>query len=555
MISKLLILTLTAGAFLTAPADANRLRAKSAVVISEAPVDAPPLLPGVYEGSVGSWPQTTQPADVVDAYSCAVPATYCRAVIADWDAVHWDTIVASRKVGVVAYIAPTPAQYALGLVNPIDYVDIACDGGDWVRIEEPSLNSDTGEIEYWTTLSPAYFADGRHECRYKAVPEKGRAFVGQGLTINSYVPEVSLLINTNYNGTLPSLTRIVSPAGSDTVGCGNTLGNACRQVWSALDSGKLAMGSDVGGLTICLMAGDYQWGKPGQSGAIGTSFTYPSATQWVTVKACAGEDPALVRLTTVEGSTSAGGTLQPSGWRLQRVKLENLAILVGLQGSSRYGTRSGSTVPGQEDYWLNNVTCDNHVNCITGSKLKTLYGTNVTAILTGRVLSYGRLARNITVLNNSDDVFTNMKVILTASIAYVDRYPGSGHTDVWQVITNIRNAIIRGVTCNTHCAAQFWFSDATVGVLVDGFAFVNNDVTTIPSIGGTAVYILWQMGRPWSNGLLLNNNLTTTISMDSTSLVAKDWTFVNTVCSGKDFDASPSNAAQVTVLGGSGCTP
>ncbi len=549
---KRALIALLALAACTSPADANRLRARAKVTaFVEPPSTPPPLLPGAYQGNIGSWPSSPLPADITNASSCVTPATYCRQVIADWDVVPYETITASRKIGVVAYIAPTATQYGLGKTNPIDYVEIACDGGAPARIEEAALNSDTGEIEYFVAMDPANFTDGLHECRFTAVPEEGRSRIGQGATVDHYQPTYSLFINTDTGAqSLPYQQRIVSPTGVDDAGCGDTLGNACRQVWGARDALKASMGSDIGGGVICLMEGSYQWGKPSTNPTI---TNYPSATQFVTVQPCASQDKADVIFTTAEGTTSGGGTFQPRGWGLPKLRVKGLTTQVNFTGDSDYSSRSVATVPGQEIIWFDDVACT-AASCLSGSRLKAGYATGVSSTGGARPFTWLRLARNTHVIDATDDTYTGTKMVLTALIDYVQETDAAAHPDIWQnANAYIFNAIVRDLTCTAFCDTAALFSDGVAGVRTEGLAWVNVDVNTISPNTQLAVAGWWKQVFILDSQFIRAGGMS--LDAFTTATNFKDWNFTNTICGDTDLNAVAAVAAEITIFGGTGCAP
>lgn len=516
-------------------ADAARfkMRIRGAAVV-ETPPQAPPLAPGAYPAGAG-WAATATPTDIAGS---------SNQVIIEWTDPPYRTITAARKIGVVAYVAPTATQYGLGKTNPIDYVTIACDGGVPAQIDEPSLNSDTGEIEYWVTMDPANFSDGLHECRAVGVPEAGKSTVLQGTTIDHYQPVHSMFINTDAGAqTLPGETRIVSPTGVDDAGCGDTLGNACRQPWAARDALKASMGSDIGGGVICLMEGGYDFGKAGQD-ARTTSF--PAASQWVTIQPCAGQSKAATLINNKPSTYGLG---------IAKLRIKGLSTTFTINGNSNMGAivvGPGTAVPGTEFVWLDDVDADSGVvgggGGINGTRMKAGYATDVTVTNAGRPFTYLRLARNTHVVDAVDDVYTSTKVVLTAQVDLLDERTFTvNHPDLWQNTVPMINAVLRDINCNGgNCKGQGYFQDN------------NGSASRLAIVGGNVSstgYITWQTATLWSDVFVLGATITGNINLSGPNTWS-NVTLVDLTCAtAQDLDIDADEVANFTILGSPQCTP
>ncbi len=176
---------------------------------------------------------------------------YANRVKANWIDPPFLEYDSTFNLGVVAFQAPTATEHAAGIKNAVDYVLMSIDGGDWVQIDEMTLEPDRGVVCYWLTADAAEFADGQHEARFMAVPHTGKALLAQG-DVSRDAWWSSQFFWTNYNGTLATATRHVSGTGSDS-NDGLTEATAMRSIGAATNALRTAMPSNIvgGGVVLC----------------------------------------------------------------------------------------------------------------------------------------------------------------------------------------------------------------------------------------------------------------------------------------------------------------
>ncbi|MEM1107386.1 MAG: hypothetical protein AAGH99_01705 [Planctomycetota bacterium] len=150
--------------------------------------DAPELLPGQVGEDDEDWLTIPEYVDNEEA------PDNNRVAIARWDVVPEQIFEGQFAAGVVAHH-----------IYGIDYVEFQVEGGEPIRVNEPSINPRTTVEEYWIVLDSANFSDGRIQVRATAYPNNG-------------VPRAlpPLFLYSNENGTVRHQV-IELPAGRHTL--------------------------------------------------------------------------------------------------------------------------------------------------------------------------------------------------------------------------------------------------------------------------------------------------------------------------------------------------
>jgi hypothetical protein len=380
---------------------------------------------------------TEQPAPVGNPAA----AGYDAKSIARWDVVPYQTFDGIFHVGVVAFH-----------MNGIDRVDFSVNGGDWTAVRSMTRNPQTDVYEYTATLNASDYPDGPLEVRAIAWPTVGEPRVLE-----------SLPLNTNANGTLPTLVRWVSPAGSDTTGDGSEQ-NPFATIKKAAFNIRDGQGGKADNGTIYLMAGDYAFA--------GTTNTAEVKTQsgYLTISAAPGLSPEQVRIT-------AGG----SGERLNAtlVRLTNLTVAAGLLNTA--------TLSQPSRLWLDGVvsTRYNRFAELTFSGFN-LYATDSTFTEVRKGLANVQLARNVEVKHLGEDAFFGPVVLINVTVNDVNRtgweewehiLQGAPHPDVvqWNIGAGVtvENRIIYGLRSSNVVGAQGIFIKGGLGSVAKDIALVN----------------------------------------------------------------------------------
>lgn len=332
----------------------------------------------------GSWALTAQPADQGSSSNYG----YYDNAIAVWDTVPFQTFSGTMQTCVAAFHAPTAAEYAQGISNNIDHVDFAINGGAWTSVYTQTTNTMSGMLEYCASVRASDFAaDGKLEERAIVYPKTGVPLILQGSplrwngqqydaqagVVQTYNnPSIkSLTLNANSHGTLPTYTVYAdSVNGNDANDC-KTKATACQTIRGATGNSGGARdkcysyitaafpGSDLGGCTILLEAGNYNIG----SGASSTDGTfYNSASQWVTIAPDTGVGTSAV--IDCQGSTagyvsgSAATTCTGNHYGLNTNRMHLQGVMVRLVTGSDLNTKGlyGHSVGGLQGVWADNVT-------------------------------------------------------------------------------------------------------------------------------------------------------------------------------------------------------
>lgn len=182
--------------------------------------------------------------------------------MARWDFVQNDIIESTTNIGVVCFST-------LGVAK----VDIAVEGGNWVADEVPSLNADSGIVEYHAALNPANCTDGLVELRSRQWATHGEC--GTLQDTGGLSAETSLRVYCNAGGSLSRPVRYVSPSGSDSnpgtlESPMQTIAGAGLSICDSRTSGTYDGMAD-GGIIYCL-AGTYYF--PATQVYVETLHTY-----------------------------------------------------------------------------------------------------------------------------------------------------------------------------------------------------------------------------------------------------------------------------------------
>ena len=230
--------------------------------------------------------------------------------IARWDVVPYQTIAAKIPIGVVAFH-----------IAGIESVDFSLNGGPWSRVTTMTQNPLTMVWEYSAYVDPTTLADGPIEVRAVVHPKKGLARVLAGPYDEGPAAkgrgEHSLFLYTNANGTLPAKTLWVDSVSGDDATADGTEGHPFKNLELAYRT-SMATNADVGGLTMYLKPGDYQW--PG-------SFEgFKENAQYVTVAGAPGQPRTAARITGVNQDHNRG-------LDARRVCVRNLTVVTVTLGS------------------------------------------------------------------------------------------------------------------------------------------------------------------------------------------------------------------------------
>ena len=262
------------------------------------------------------------------------------------------------------------------------------------------------------------------EVRAIAYPKAGVPRVLQGTTAATN-GEYSLFLNANANGTLPNLTRYVSPTGSDTTGDG-TVASPFKSIYKAGMSIQSAGGTADNG-TIYLLPGDYMWAD------VGNAWTYPTNSYgWLTVTAAPGVDRSSVRITS-----------SPNNDRLSThlVHVQNVTLTASI-GQLDHNTPAiwydGCAVTGSgrdDGLVLNGWAGGGYVTDCTISNVQ-----NGTRFMT--------LVRNTTATRLGEDAFSSSQMVVNCTASDLDPtgVAGAPHPDVIQNAGATFNNIWYGVT-------------------------------------------------------------------------------------------------------------
>lgn len=389
---------------------------------------------------------------------------YDTYAIANWTIPPFQTVNAGETIyiGVAAFKAPTEAQYAAGIKNAIDYVEVSAMEGPWIRVSamtvQPALG--TSKPLYVFELAAANFpTDGLQELRAKVVPLTGLPLVLQGST--AYKP--SMWVATNKNGSLPSTTIYVDGgAGNDTTGTGSNAAPVAT-INKALDLIKAAQSNDVGGGVIKLKEyASYAYGIGGLQPA------YNAASRHVTIMGAEGTNPDNVIISTANGDCGTPGC---RGIRVPKVHLRNLTTKIGLSSST--------AVAGY--VWFDSVKYlgpgrvaapDDPMIGINGGQWTGAYITGCEISETNTSAIGARLVLGTHIHDVKGDPFSFCQTVIDCEVS--DLIPvASGHPDIWQAVAGTySNVILYGVKANFHVVSR-QIAGGESGSIINGFALVD----------------------------------------------------------------------------------
>lgn len=321
------------------------------------------------------------------------------------------------------------------------------------------------------------------------------------------------------------------------------------------DDGNSLQSSDVGGGIVYLAAGSYAWG------AATENLNRNAATQWFTVSAAPGVDPATVLITSANGS---------AGIRTAKVHMANMTV-TGVSPSLKSGITTayvwaenvtwagaGSTIENTQPFnasaWAGGKWCDNvsmsglqngcissymvrnsdfnHIGSDAFTNAHTVLNSSVQNIepvytATGNITAGSPI---VTGLTNQTNMFVGSSFAATGipsstEILSIDSPTqvtlnkkatqtrtgitfGTGfHPDVYQITNNsgtsMSNYVFYGVTANTHINAQGGYIDQLIypGTASD-IAIVNYTEDNSDNAGRTA----FQANSPTTNMLWIDNS-------------------------------------------------
>lgn len=207
--------------------------------------------------------------------------------IGRWNTVQWqDLTVGQHAIGIVAFHH-----------EGIDRVEFVANGGNVTTVSSPSLNPQTGSMEYWTYLQITDDLADEIEIRARIYPTTGltRTLAGDFETnvVSNIVSgnvgigngEYSLICYPETSQTSSRQVAYVATTGSDSTGDGTegnpyaTIGYA---VWNGLGGGTQNVVADK--WEIRLAAGEYKWDSSSYGGStpVGAS-TIVWGNRWLTI--------------------------------------------------------------------------------------------------------------------------------------------------------------------------------------------------------------------------------------------------------------------------------
>lgn len=389
--------------------------------------------------------------------------------IARWTTPPLQVIEDSMNVGVAAFH-----------MNEIEKVEIAADGGDWVEITDPTLNSDSGVFEYHASVGVSAFGNGYGptELRARVTPNNG---IQRVLSLPMVVGTRAAL----QNATKPAQYTTVY-VDSDPVNGGNN-SNAGTEAAPWLTLTKAVRGGsydgdgsgDSSGRIVYLKAGTYVY----EDNANGNYGVNPDA--WITITPAPGVSRSAVRV------------IKPSEG-VPRMDVENIhwkgIDFVGADDSPYFdatingSSKTGESAPQDDDsIFLEDCTLGtadkNDPKSIfnTNSTFKNgAYCVNVTGTAYSKPFLGLALARDCTAADVAEDTFTNTKAVINCVLEDSQLPPGStGHPDVYQIVADgvtetrvntIENNLVYGLQCYKTDAPILFTSNLD---LLKDCAFVN----------------------------------------------------------------------------------
>jgi hypothetical protein len=328
-------------------------------------------------------------------------------------------------------------------IEGIAYVDFYVDQGPKKRVS--SATTSTGAVSgltceiYQTTLHASDYTDGRHEWRAIVYPVNG-----QPITI------AGGFFTANSGGTIPVVTKYISPSGSDSTGAG-TSGNPYKTMNKAAAAIHAVNGGFADHGIVKMKAGEYDWGG---SLANGATTTYG----WITFQPDDGLTAADVSIT----HSAVDSYAQVEFVRLKNLTLTNdVQLYVGFAGAAIW-LDGGRAVGAGYDTSAVGIG-----NSITGWRGVTDY---TVSGMVNFVVGLGfHLGRGLTIHDMGEDGFRDYQCLIDA-LAYNIQESPSAHPDIIQYATP-SNVIIMAVKGITNISTAQGFS--TNGNTRD-LALVNN---------------------------------------------------------------------------------
>ncbi len=376
--------------------------------------------------------------------------------IARWDFIPYRTITEPVNVAVVAF-----------QIGGIDKVSFSANGGPWVDTTQMRRNPQTAVWEYFVTLRPQDFPDGKIEVRAIVYPKRGVPRVLQGPREGAErIGTYSMVLWNNRGGTLPAQERWVSLTGNDTSD-GRTMQTAMRTIAKACASIHTAQAGNAGGGIVNVMPGVYSWAGAAKD-ASGAAVPEPVTTErWLTVRKAPGQT-GDVRFTS---HTSEGA-----------VRSKLLAV-EGFHFENAQPSRAGSTASSL--IWIGNCGLlgsggsDTRQWIDSGYSGGILTHTKISNVAQG--CTRGFFAREVHMEDIGQDAFMQVPLVLNCSLQRLVRpATQTWHADVMQFMQGVQspaneNVIVYGFKA-LDCACQGLFvdTDLTVaGPSWQDFAFVN----------------------------------------------------------------------------------
>lgn len=236
-------------------------------------------------------------AETAQPTTAGVPGQfgYDAKAIARWTAVPRSEFTDEFTVGVAAFH-----------VTGIHRVAFSVNGGAWKSIFQDRLNPSNNVKEYYIRIDPSSRADGELEIRAIAYPNVGVPRVLQGNLVNNGPSQPNqlayrdgnhgMIVITNAQQTLPSISAFISPTGDDLKGSG-TAENPFLTMGRALKRFKDVQGK-CDGATIYLLEGLHQITRGSYSNSVCQSHQ-----RYVTIRPAPGLSREQVK---VYGSPAGG---------------------------------------------------------------------------------------------------------------------------------------------------------------------------------------------------------------------------------------------------------
>lgn len=404
----------------------------------------------IYPGSGFAGP-TSVPEQVGDANVTGGTAK----AIARWDFIPYRTITSPTNIAVTAFH-----------IGGIDRVSFSANGGAWVDVREMKRNPQTGVWEYFVTLDPADFEDGKIEIRAIAWPANGRPRALQG-TIDGRerLGEYSMIVWNNRGGSLAAAERWVSPQGSDS-NDGRSASTPMKTIAKAAAAIQAAHGGDAGGGFVNLLPGEYSW-SGARKDEFGATLPQPlTADRWITVRSAPDATGAVVFR-----SDDASGALP--------------ATKLAVHGVKFVGARLARSGAADAVLWISNCDFEGLGTLDNPQWIDTSYAGAFATQTSFRNCAQGPdrglLFRDVHLVNLGWDAFVGPRLMLNSTVQGIVRPEGqTWHCDILQYGQTQpddpnENVIVYGFQA-LDCRSQGFFARAmsVAGATTwRDFAFVN----------------------------------------------------------------------------------